>query len=183
MFRPFPTGATPSAVCLQAVGSPGGRGAQISGQIRDLQSEGTQSCLTLCDPMDCTGLLCSWDSPGKDTGVDCHFLLQGIFPTQGSNPGLLHCRQTLYHLSHLMVEMKEIWGLVLKSDFTRTRLHLHQRDARVRGLGVPAPARIKARWPELRLPTGRWQCQRQAPVVTVTAPTLLPDGTFPLKHP
>ena len=37
-----------------------------------------------------------WDSPGKNTGVGCHFLLQGIFPTQGSNPGLLHCRQTLY---------------------------------------------------------------------------------------
>ena len=32
--------------------------------------------------------------------MDCHFLLQGIFPTQGSNPGLLHCRQTLYCLSH-----------------------------------------------------------------------------------
>ena len=36
-----------------------------------------------------------WDSAGKNTGVDCHFLLQGIFPTQGSNPGLLHCRQML----------------------------------------------------------------------------------------
>ena len=35
-----------------------------------------------------------WDSPGKNTGVGCHFLLQGIFPTQGSNPGLLHCRQS-----------------------------------------------------------------------------------------
>ena len=33
------------------------------------------------------------------TGVGCHFLLQGVFPTQGSNPGLLHCRQMLYHLS------------------------------------------------------------------------------------
>ena len=40
------------------------------------------------------------DSPGNNTGVGCHFLLQGIFPTQGSNPGLLHCRQTLYPLSH-----------------------------------------------------------------------------------
>ena len=34
-------------------------------------------------------LPCPWDSPGKNTGVGCHFLLQGIFPTQGSNPGLL----------------------------------------------------------------------------------------------
>ena len=40
-----------------------------------------------------TRLLCPWDFPGKDTGVGCHFLLQGIFPTQGSNLGLLHCRQ------------------------------------------------------------------------------------------
>ena len=40
------------------------------------------------------------DSPGKNTGVGCHFLLQGIFPTQGSHPGLLHCRQILYPLSH-----------------------------------------------------------------------------------
>ena len=50
-----------------------------------------QSRLTLCDPMDYsrTRLLCPWDSPGKNTGVGCHFLLQGIFPTQGSNPSLL----------------------------------------------------------------------------------------------
>ena len=41
-----------------------------------------------------------WDSPGKNTGVGCHFLLQEIFPTQGSNPGLSHCRQKLYRLSH-----------------------------------------------------------------------------------
>ena len=45
-------------------------------------------------------LLHPWDSPGKITGVGCHFLFQGVFPTQGSNLGLLHYRQTLYHLSH-----------------------------------------------------------------------------------
>ena len=47
-----------------------------------------------------TRLLCPWDSSDKNTGVGCHFLLQGIFPTQGSNPGLPHCRQILYYLSH-----------------------------------------------------------------------------------
>ena len=47
-----------------------------------------------------TRLLCPWDFPGKNTGVGCHFLLQGIFPTQGWNPGLSHCRQTFYPLSH-----------------------------------------------------------------------------------
>ena len=41
------------------------------------------------------GLLRPWDSPGKNTGVGCHFLLQGIFPTQGLNRGLLHWRQML----------------------------------------------------------------------------------------
>ena len=40
------------------------------------------------------------DSPGKNTGVCCHALLQEIFPTQESNPGLPHCRQILCHLSH-----------------------------------------------------------------------------------
>ena len=45
-------------------------------------------------------LLCPWDFWGKNTGVGNHSLLQGIFPIQGSNPGLLHCRQILYHLSH-----------------------------------------------------------------------------------
>ena len=44
-----------------------------------------QSCPTLCDPM----LLCPWDSPGKNTGVGCHALLQGIFLTQGSNLSLM----------------------------------------------------------------------------------------------
>ena len=47
-----------------------------------------------------TRLLCPWDSPGKNTGVGCHSLLQGIFPTQGPNLGLLHCRWTLYYLSY-----------------------------------------------------------------------------------
>ena len=46
-------------------------------------------------------LLCPRNSPGKNTGVGCHFLLQGIFPTQGSNPSPLHCRQIRYRLSHL----------------------------------------------------------------------------------
>ena len=44
-------------------------------------------------------LLCPWDYPSKNTGVGCHFLPQGIFPTQGSNPLLLPCRRILYCLS------------------------------------------------------------------------------------
>ena len=53
-----------------------------------------QSCPTLWDPMDCS-------SSGKNTGVGCHALLQGLFPTQVSKPVLLHCRQILSCLSHL----------------------------------------------------------------------------------
>ena len=48
-----------------------------------------QSCPTLCSPVDCS-------PPGKNTGEGCHALLQGIFPTQGSNAGLSHCRRILY---------------------------------------------------------------------------------------
>ena len=48
----------------------------------------------------CIRLLRPQDFLGKSTGVGCHFLLSGLFPTQGSNPGLPHCRQTLYCLSH-----------------------------------------------------------------------------------
>ena len=45
-------------------------------------------------------LLCPWDFSGKNTGVSCHFLLQGIFPTQGSNPSLLHWQVDYLPLSH-----------------------------------------------------------------------------------
>ena len=56
------------------------------------------SCLTFATPWALSArLLCPWDSPSKNTGVDCHFPLQGIFPTQGSNPRLLLCRWVLYH--------------------------------------------------------------------------------------
>ena len=57
----------------------------------------------LCNLMDCspTGSSVHGIFLGKNIGVCCHSLLQGIFLTQGSNLGLLHCRQILYHLSHL----------------------------------------------------------------------------------
>ena len=58
------------------------------------------SHVRLCDHMEPARLLSPWDFPGKSTEVGCHFLLQGIFPTLVLNQGLLHCRQTLYRLSH-----------------------------------------------------------------------------------
>ena len=62
----------------------------------------TQSCPVLCDPLNCSprGSSVHGDSPGKHTGVGLHTLLQGIFPTQGSNPHLPHCRYILYCLSY-----------------------------------------------------------------------------------
>ena len=61
-----------------------------------------QLCPTLCNPMDWSspGSSVHRDSPGKNTGLGCHALLQGIFPTQGSNPSLPYCRRILYHLSY-----------------------------------------------------------------------------------
>ena len=58
-----------------------------------------QSCMTLCDPMD-AGSSVHGNSPGKNTGMGCHFLFQGIFPIQGSNWGLLYYVQIPYHLNY-----------------------------------------------------------------------------------
>ena len=50
-------------------------------------------------PHGLTRLLSPWNSPGKNTGVGCHAFFKRIFVTQGSNPGLPHCRWVLYYLS------------------------------------------------------------------------------------
>ena len=57
-----------------------------------LSHKSAQSCPTLCDSKDCSppGSSGPWDFPGKTIGVGCHFILQGIFPTQGSNSHFLH---------------------------------------------------------------------------------------------
>ena len=65
-----------------------------------------QPCLTLCDPVDCmwpTRFLYSWNSPGKNTGMGSHSLLQGIFLTQESNQAKSHCRPILYHLNQKQI--------------------------------------------------------------------------------
>ena len=66
------------------------------------ESEVAQSCPTLWDPHGLwpARLLRPWDFPGKNTGVGCHFLLQGLFLPQGSNSDLPQCGQILYCLSH-----------------------------------------------------------------------------------
>ena len=71
----------------------------------------TQLCLILCGLLDCNppGSSVHGDPPGKNTGGGGHALLQGILPTQGSNPGLPHCRWILYCLSH-QGEAQEYWS-------------------------------------------------------------------------
>ena len=62
-----------------------GQGREGNTELGNVCAQSAYSCPTLCDPMDCSAprLLCPWDSPGKNTGAGCQFLLQGIFPTQG----------------------------------------------------------------------------------------------------
>ena len=76
---------------------------------RDLKNHPVIFCLwseviwklsSLSDSLQPHGLYSPWNSPGQKTGMGSCFLLQGIFPTQGSNPGLPHFRQILYPLNH-----------------------------------------------------------------------------------
>ena len=75
----------------------------VNWRFRVLQwrpGEVDQRCSVLSDSLWPHGLHSPWTSPGQNTGVGSHSLLQGIFPTRGSNSGLPHCRWILYQLSH-----------------------------------------------------------------------------------
>ena len=94
-------------------------------------------------------LLHPWDSPGKNTGVGCCFLLQRIFPTQELNPGLLHCRQILYRLSYSGSPKDSIYVFKFRNSVSRlnydfpgvqTVKHLlTMRETQVRSLGWEDP--------------------------------------------
>ena len=96
------TGWTPSKLGKEYLKAVYCHPAYLTYMQSESESEFAQSCPTLCDTMDCSlpGSSVHGHFPGKSTGVGCHFLLQGIFLTQGLNPGLLPCRQTLYRLRH-----------------------------------------------------------------------------------
>ena len=79
--------------------SPPGSAVHGTPHGRTLESE-TGSCSVVSNSLQPNGLDSPWNSPGQNNGVGSHSLLQGIFPTQGSNLGLLHCWQILYHLSY-----------------------------------------------------------------------------------
>ena len=95
------------------------------------------SCFTLSDflyfpyGLQFVRLLCPWNSLGKSTRVGCHALLQGIFLTQGSNPCLLHCRQTPYHW---VTRETHILLLLLLSRFSSVCLYI---DGSLPGPAVP----------------------------------------------
>ena len=76
-----------------------------------------------------TRLPLPWDSPGKNTGECCHFFLQGIFQTQESNPGLLHCRQIRYQLSHLLISMFKCTKIREQSCLLRKNTNIHQHES------------------------------------------------------
>ena len=65
-----------------------------------IKSKWKWKLLSLSDSLGPQGLYSPWNYPGQSIGVGSHSILQGIFPTQGSNPGLLRCRRSLYQLSH-----------------------------------------------------------------------------------
>ena len=105
-----------------------------------------QSCLTVCNPMDSSlsGTSVHGDSPGKNTGVGCHALLQGIFPIQGLNPGPLHCRRILYCLSHKgnprileQVAYPFLQGIFLTQESNQGLLHCRQILYQLSYLGSP----------------------------------------------
>ena len=86
-----------------------------------------QSCPVVCNPMDCRppGSSVHGDSPGKNNGVGCHALLQGIFLTQGLNPGLPHCRQIFQPLSHQGSPFQAVGNTLLQKVLAGMTQHRH----------------------------------------------------------
>ena len=97
-----------------------------------------QSCPTLCDPMDCSppGSSVLGDSSGKNARMGCQALLLGIFLTQGSNPGLTHCRQILCHLSHQGRVCQRSIGFEVFVCFSSSIMFFHSRSSQLSLLGL-----------------------------------------------
>ena len=96
--------------------------------LKNERKKENESRSVVSDSLRSHGLYSPWNSPGQNTGVGSCSLLQGIFPTQGSNPGLPHCRQILYQLS------QECWsgglsllqGIFLTQELNWDLLHCRQ---------------------------------------------------------
>ena len=126
-------------LCIPGTGEPGGLPSMESyrgKRLKRLSSSSStlcfvaQLCLTLCDPMNCSppGSSVHGASPGKNTGVGCRTLIQGIFPTQRSNAVLLHCRHIIYHLSQNskntgVGRLSLLQGIFRTQELNRSLLH------------------------------------------------------------
>ena len=109
------------------------------------KSEDVQSCPTLCDPVDWSPSGSSIHFPGQNTVVGSHFLLQGNFPIQGSNPDLLHCTWNLWHLSHreCLIKIRTTVNRKISTTASLTTLN-------------PWTVYITTNWGKL---LERWECQ------------------------
>ena len=130
------------------------------------------------------------DSPDKNTGVGCHALLQGIFPTQGFNPGLPHCKQILYHLSHqespstaLKVKVKSLSCVRL---FATPWTKVHQappsmgfsRQEYWSGLPFPSPGNIPDPGLEPRFPSLQADTLTSEPPGNLATNLLIVEGQW-----
>ena len=97
-----PTSAFISCIagCFFTADPPEAHHLKVSYHKMKVKSE-SESCSVVSNSLQSHGLYSLWNSPGQNTGVGSLSLLQGVFPTQGLNPGLLHCRWILYQLSHI----------------------------------------------------------------------------------
>ena len=134
-----------------------------------------KSCLILSNPINCSPPgSCQWDSPGKNTGVGCHFLLQGIFLTQILNPrllGLLHWQADSLQLSHLgTYSVQNMWPLstlnalillVLLLGSTLDKCVVLLRDSVLNLTYFELVFVEKAEEPEIKLPTFAGSSKKQ----------------------
>ena len=99
--------------------------------------------------LSCVQLWSPWNSPGQNTGMGSPSLLQGIFPTQGPNPGLLHCRRILYQLSHKGSPRILEW---VAYPFSR-----RSSQPRVPHLGLPHCRQILSVWATRKALKSKWK--------------------------
>ena len=98
------------------------------GELQTERKWKSESCSFVSDPLQPHGLYSPWNSPGQNPGVGSLSLLQEIFPTQGSNPGLRHCRWILYQLSHKGSPGYSLWGC--KDSNTQLSAHAYEPQRR-----------------------------------------------------